>query len=119
MTDGPQFTTKKRSRSTMSLSLELLRREGFIADTCESYNFFSKRRKDLFTFGDLVGVKEGEFLIIQTTTRPHMSERWVKIKKHPASVLLLTVPGVKIEVWGWFKEANRWKCERWNLDERT
>ena len=102
----------------MSLSLELLRKEGYLPDITESYNSFSKKRKDLFTFTDLVGVKQGHFLMVQTTTRPHMNERWEKIKAHPASCLLLSVPGVDIEVWGWYKENNRWKVERWSLDER-
>ena len=113
-----QFASKTRKKSTMARSLELLRSEGYLTDITESYNFFSKKRKDLFSIIDLVGIKDGEFLFVQTTTRPHMNERWEKIKRAPATVLLLSIPGIKVEIHGWHKVGNRWECERWDLDER-
>lgn len=86
-----------------------LRKQGYLVDVTEKWNSFTKQRKDLFNFIDLLAVKVG-FLAIQTTSYSNISARYKKITTEcrDAAIRWLQAGG-KIEIWGWHKVKNRWQ----------
>lgn len=72
---------------------------------CESYNAFTKRKKDLFGIFDVVAVGNEETIGIQITSKSNMSAR---VKKIEASEFLPEIlrSGWRIIVIGWFKKPN-------------
>ncbi len=83
-------------------TLKYLRDKGYIVAIAESYNFFTKQRKDLFGFIDLVALKDGEIIGVQCTSRSNVSARIKKIKGLDAHKQWLDAGG-KIQVIGWGK----------------
>lgn len=102
--------------SPTSRSLKKLRDEGWEPDIVESYNYFTKKRKDFFGIGDIAAYREGELLLVQATSYSNISARVRKIEdsKHLGG---LREAGIKIEVWGWRKDAKskKWKCKTVDL----
>ena len=88
-------------------SLKLLRSQGYEADVSEHWNSFTRQRKDLFGFVDIVAVKPGEVLFVQTTSASNVSSRLKKIDGIEAAKICL-VAGVIIHVHGWRKLKGRW-----------
>ena len=100
------------------------RERGYRICKLETVNAFSKivRYNDFFGFGDLAAVKEGELVIIQITSRAGIHGRVTKMREETtgdgqwefpireAIRLLLSVPGIRIVIDGWYKEKNRRKC---------
>lgn len=79
----------------------------------ERWNAFARKRKDLFDFIDLLAIKDGEVVGVQTTSASNISARIKKIKEHP-NYGPVRASGIKIVVHGWKKEKNRWKAkEQW------
>jgi hypothetical protein len=85
-----------------SRSLAYLRNAGFSADVVEHWNPFAHIRKDLFGFADILAIRPGEILAVQTTTDSNVSARLHKISEEPRSGLWLQAGG-KIVVHGWKK----------------
>ena len=83
----------------------------------ERFNFYTKRRKDLFNFIDIVAIRPGEILAIQTTSSSNMSARIQKIMSLPAAKHWIDAGG-EIIVHGWSKKGPRGKRKLWTLDER-
>ena len=97
----------------MARSLKKLRDEGWTPDVVESYNYFTKKRKDFFGIADIVAYdSEGELLAIQCTSYSNISARVRKIEdsEHLGG---LRDAGMRIEVWGWRKDPKRkkWICK--------
>jgi len=78
-------------------------------DWCESFNSFTKRKKDLFGFADLVMVRAGSrpssmmdtppgLVAVQVTGGGNGPARVAKIKAEPAAAAWLRA-GAKIQVW--------------------
>jgi len=62
----------------MTLTLrttKLLRDQGYTVATVEYYNYFTKRKHDLFGCIDLLAIGNGETLAIQVTSKSNMSAR--------------------------------------------
>jgi hypothetical protein len=81
----------------------------------ESYNHFSRRKKDLFNIFDILAIGNGETVGIQITSKSNMSSR---IKKISESEFLpeLVRSGWKILVLGWYKKENgRWACKEFEF----
>lgn len=100
--------------SPTTLSLKLMREEGYLCAIVEKWNPHAKIRQDLYGFIDILGIKEGETLAVQCTTKNNAQARVVKIADHD------NLPEVrkaewKIEVHGWEKVKNRWTCKRIDL----
>lgn len=97
--------------SPTSRSLELLRAEGWIPWVVERWIPGANKRVDLFNFGDILAIRDGAVMIIQTTTASNVSSRIHKIKTSP---FLPIVQKAKmfIEVHGWAKRKGRWACVR-------
>lgn len=93
-----------------SRSLAALRERGYTAQVVERWNPHARIRQDLFGFVDIIGIKEGETLAVQTTSASNMAARIRKIaeSEHVAAV---RSAGWRIEVHGWRKNAaQRWVC---------
>ena len=93
--------------TTTQLSKQYLIDAGYTVDKVEHYDYFSKRRKDLFSFGDLLAFNENEIIIIQTTSKSNMSARRKKIKSNPITKQWLNQTR-KIHIHGWYKDKNKW-----------
>ena len=85
-------------------SLKHLRELGYTAEVVERFNSFTKRRHDLFGFIDILAIKEGEVLGVQTTSGSSVSSRIKKITEHE-HLAAVRKSGMRIEVHGWRKNA--------------
>lgn len=104
-------------------SLELLRKAGYVVDTCERWLTFPERkngrptgktirlRKDLYGYADIIAFRHKEFVLCQTTTTDNQAKRLAKIYAAPEAEAWL-VAGGRIICHGWHKSAKsrRWEC---------
>ncbi len=94
-------------------SLELLRKNGYIAEVVERYNSFSRTRHDLFNIGDILAIRSGEVLLVQTTSGGNAKAR---VNKIIASEHIHTIvgSGINVCVHGWRKlkhgSKQVWSC---------
>ena len=84
-------------------SLAYLREQGYHCEVVEKFNSFTKQRKDLWGWCDILAIRRGEVLAVQVTASA-VSDR---IKKIMASDTLSLVreAGIRIEVHGWRKNS--------------
>lgn len=90
-------------------SLKLLRDEGYMAAVVEKWNPHARIRQDLFQIIDVVAVKPGETVGVQSTSYSNVSSRVRKIEEAEATPRLRDA-GWRLIVHGWHKVGNRWKC---------
>lgn len=100
------------SLSPTILSLERLRKQGWLVDICERWVPSGPNagvRKDLFGLVDLVAVKGNQTLGVQTTVASGFNARVNKMtdEYHVQKVAALQAAGWTIVVWGWRKSTNR------------
>ncbi len=97
-------------------SIALLKERGYVTAIVERWNPYARIRQDLWGFVDILAIKEGEMLAVQTTSGAHVGER---LKKIAASPLIATVlsAGVKVVVHGWRKVGPRGKAKKWECRE--
>ena len=69
--------------SPTTLSLKALRDAGYVAAVVEHFNPHKRIRQDLFGFIDIIAIRPGETLAVQTTSRSNMAARVRKIAEHP------------------------------------
>ncbi len=103
--------------SPTSRTLKKLRDEGYLAEVVERFNYFTKRRNDLFSFIDVVAIRGDETLAVQTTSGSNVSARIAKIRATQASAIWLESPSRKIVVHGWAKRGARGKRKVWSCRE--
>ena len=96
------------SKSPTQLSLEHLRGEGYHAEVVEKWNSFAKIRQDLWGFTDILAVKAGEVLAVQTTSAGNVAARVTKINTSPL-VGIVREAGVRIVVHGWARRGGEWR----------
>lgn len=84
----------------------------------EHFNTFTKRRLDLFNFGDILCIGNGEIVIVQTTTASNMSAREKKIMDNPYAHEWIKSGGI-IVLHGWSKKGAKGKRKLWTLTERV
>ncbi len=89
-------------------SLKHLRDQGYTVAVVEHWNPFAKIRQDLFGFIDLLALKDGITLAVQTTSYSNMSARIRKIAEHE-NLRIVRDAGWLIHVHGWRKVGNRWQ----------
>ena len=84
-------------------SLEYLREQGYLCEVVEKWNSFTKTRKDLWGWCDILAIREGEILAVQVTSTGVSS----RIKKVMESDTLPIVrkAGIRVEVHGWRKNV--------------
>ncbi len=104
---------KKRKKSAVSptqRSLKMLRADGWTVAIVEHWNSFCHIRQDLFGFIDLLCLRGGETLAVQTTVGGEVARRIAKIADLPV-VAEVRKAAWKIEVHGWRKLATgKWEC---------
>jgi hypothetical protein len=94
-------------------SLQLLRREGYLAGVVERWLPYVQRRADLFGFADLLAfhVRDQTFLLVQTTTLTNVAARLTKARARPELAAWLQAGG-RFEVHGWHKRGGKWAAKR-------
>lgn len=96
--------------SPTQLSKRELEKEGYLVEITERWNSFARKRKDLFDFIDLLAIRKGEVVGVQTTSLSNINARIKKIQEHPNYRPVID-SGIKIVVHGSYKEKNRWKLK--------
>ena len=103
--------------SPTQLSLALLRRSGYLAEVTEHYvnipdaddpmRIVDKFKRDLFHCVDILAIKKGTTLAVQTTTSANVAARMNKIR-----CLMefdwIKLAGWRLEVHGWEMSGGRW-----------
>jgi hypothetical protein len=98
--------------SPTARTLQLLRREGYLAAVAEKWNPHSRTRSDLFGFADVLGIKAGApVLAVQATSAGNHAARVRKTQALPQLRTWLEA-GCAFEVWSWRKSGRRWCCRR-------
>lgn len=95
-----------------------LKAEGwpFVAVT-ERWNAFAKCRQDLFSFVDILALRQNELMAVQTTSGSNVSARLEKIRNAPAAAVWLSVPNHRLVVHGWSKRGARGERKLWTCRE--
>jgi hypothetical protein len=95
------------------LSISKLRADGWplVEKVEQPYNHWSKVRKDLFGFGDILAIRGDECLIVQATSKSNAAARIKKILAEPNAAKFIESRHHWIEVHGWFKRRGQWVCE--------
>lgn len=86
-------------------TVALFQERGYQCDIVESYNSFTKRKKDLFNLFDILAIGQGETVAIQLTSKSNMSTRIRKISESPMLPEIIK-SGWRILVIGWYKKPN-------------
>lgn len=88
--------------SPTSKSCKYCRDNNLSYDITEYWNFYAKKRKDLFGFIDLVVIENSKMIGVQTTTKSNASARFHKITADKAEEAKAWLgSGGFIEIWGW------------------
>ena len=96
-------------------SLAVLREMGYTAEVVEHWNSYSKTRKDLFGWIDILAMHPDHgFLGIQACTRGDAAKRLRKALSCPQSRLWLQAGG-RGEVWSWAKQGPAGSRKVWTL----
>jgi hypothetical protein len=84
-------------------SLAYLREQGYHCEVVEKWNAFTKQRKDLWGWCDILAIRKGEVLAVQVTASA-VADRIKKIQES-STVALVRDAGIRIEVHGWRKNT--------------
>ena len=92
------------AKSPTQRSLEYLREQGYHCAVVERWNPWTKQRRDLWTWCDILAIRRGEVLAVQVTSSGVLS----RIKKIQESDTIAHVreAGIRVEVHGWTKRVN-------------
>jgi hypothetical protein len=82
-----------------------LRKLGYQTANVEHYNYFTKRKHDLFGCIDILAIGNNETLAVQVTSKSNMSARIKKIEASEALPEMLR-SGWRVIVHGWFRKEN-------------
>jgi len=85
-------------------SLKYLRDQGYTVAITEKWNPHARVRQDLFGFIDMLAIKDGQTLAVQTTSSSSFSERKKKIEAHENLPLVLAARW-QVTVHGWRKNS--------------
>jgi hypothetical protein len=91
------------SRSPTQRSLEYLREQGYHCEIVEKWNSFTKQRKDLWGWCDILAIRKDEVLAVQVTASA-VADRIKKIQES-TTVALVRDAGIRIECHGWRKNS--------------
>lgn len=85
-------------------SLKHLRDQGYFCWIVEHWDHFARKRKDLWGFADILALRDGEVLAVQTTSGSNVAARVRKISEHE-NVGAVRKAGIRIAAHGWRKNA--------------
>lgn len=94
-----------RKKSPTQLSVQRLSELGYKPFIVEFHAFGKKH--DLFGFGDIVGLRKDEMLIVQCTTASNVSARVKKITEHE-NISFVRDANLRVVVWGWREKNGEW-----------
>ena len=92
------------------LTRKRLEEDGYLVENVEKYNAFTKKKNDLWGFIDFLAIKKNTILAVQVTSKGNMSSRRHKMTDHE-NIGKVREAGIRIELWGFYKEGNRWKVK--------
>lgn len=98
-------------------SLEDLRKRGFLVHVVERYNAYSRRKVDLFNFGDVIAIHpEHGIVAVQCCAGCDHSKRLIKMALEPKLDAWFAAGG---QAWlmSWAKRGARGKRKLWTLRE--
>lgn len=94
--------------SPTQLTLAALRGDGWtVVEVVETFPKHAKVRRDLFGFIDILALRPGQTLAVQTTTASNMAARVTKIREHP-NLAAVKAAGWYVQVDGWRMKDGRW-----------
>jgi len=118
---------KRKKIDYESMSRKLWRDRGYFYDKCSFTQPYTGKSHDLFGFGDAIAVKEGDLVIVQTTSknaksehiRKWLTEHWALFGGHKFSILdairySISAQGVRFVFCCWFQPdgaGTKWVCE--------
>jgi hypothetical protein len=89
-------------------SLKIMRDQGYLCAVVEHWNVFARIRQDLYGFIDILCIKDGKTVAVQTTSYSHVADRIKKIQGLESYPIVRSA-GWEIVVHGWRKDkAGRW-----------
>jgi hypothetical protein len=91
---------KPKGKSPTELSLDYLRKSGYIAVVVEHWNAHAGVRQDLLGFADILAFKPGQVVLCQTTSWENFGARISKIWKSPIAWEWLKAGRVVVHGWG-------------------
>lgn len=94
--------------ATTTYTMKLFRKFGYTVWKTEYWCSFSRKRKDLLGFIDVIAFDEGEIIGVQDTSVGNMRARVKKILASPLAWDWLQEDSRTIIVVGWEKVKNRW-----------
>jgi len=99
-------------------TLKWLRERDYTCGIVEKYNFYSRKTTDLFNIIDIVAMKEGELVGVQSTSQNGKPEHYKTITQEPRSRLWLST-GAKILLLTWTKVLKKrgGKAKIWKANE--
>ena len=107
------------STSLTMLSRKKLVKEGYdVVEKVEHFNSYTRRMNDLLGVGDLLALNGKELLLIQVTSRGHLSTRRKKALASDKLPLWLSAGG-KFRLEGWQKYGYRWRVKIIDLDNNV
>jgi len=96
--------------SPTSRSLAMLKDAGYLCAIVEKWNPHARIRQDLFGVIDILALKDGETLAVQTTTASNAAARATKIADSEATPIMRKA-NWRIHIHGWRKnKAGEWIC---------
>jgi hypothetical protein len=84
-------------------SLAALRELGYLVEVVEKWNSFTRTRKDLWGWADLLAIRRGEVLAVQVTSEGVANR--VKKVMDSETIARVREAGVRVEVHGWRKNV--------------
>lgn len=96
-------------------SLKLMRERGYQCHVVEHWNCWTKQRKDLFGFADILCLGWDEVIVVQTTSYSNVPARIKKITDHE-NVGAVRKAGIGILVHGWHVPKGKRKAEVREVD---
>jgi hypothetical protein len=91
------------AKSPTQRSLEYLREQGYHCEVVEKWNSFTKQRKDLWGWCDILAIRKDEVLAVQVTAAGVASR--IKKIQDSDTVALVRDAGIRIEVHGHTKNS--------------
>lgn len=84
---------------------KMMQDQGYMVATVEYFNYYTRRKHDLFGCIDLLAIGNGETIAIQVTSKSNMSARIKKIEASEALPEMLRSKW-RILVHGWWRGTN-------------
>lgn len=99
-------------------TLKELRDHGWTAAVVEHWNAHARIRQDLFGIIDVLAVRPGQTLGIQTTTTTNLCARITKALSCKELIAWLEANN-RFQVWGWSQKGPRGAKKVWTITVRT